>query len=71
MNELQKTITQLEQEMGKQPCQIMPLSWLLGLGSIFVVEPECAIWTSVAISCNWPLAYVIAALGLAGTGVAS
>ena len=73
MNELHQTITQLEQEMGKQLAgQIMPLSWLLGLGSIFVVGAGMLLSGLLLPSVvTGPLAYVIAALGLAGTGVAS
>ncbi len=73
LNELHQTITQLEQEMGKQlASQVMPLSWLLGLGSIFVVGAGMLLSGLLLPSVvTGPLAYVIAALGLAGTGVAS
>ena len=73
MTELHQTITQLEQEMSKQlASQVMPLSWLLGLGSIFVVGAGMLLSGLLLPSVvTGPLAYVIAALGLAGTGVAS
>lgn len=73
MTELQQTITQLEQEMSKQlASQVMPLNWLLGLGSIFVIGSGMLLSGLLLPSVvTGPLAYVIAALGLAGTGVAS
>lgn len=73
VTELHQTITQLEQEMSKQlASQVMPLSWLLGLGSIFVVGAGMLLSGLLLPSvATGPLAYVIAALGLAGTGVAS
>tara|TARA_E500000081_G_scaffold155054_1_gene194159 strand:- start:237 stop:3551 length:3315 start_codon:yes stop_codon:yes gene_type:complete len=73
MTELHRTITQLEQEMSKQlASQVMPLSWLLGLGSIFVVGAGMLLsGLLLPAVVTGPLAYVIAALGLAGTGVAS
>ena len=71
--ELHQTIKQLEQEMSKQlASQVMPLSWLLGLGSIFVVGSGMLLsGILLPAVATGPLAYVIAALGLAGTGVAS
>ena len=73
VTELHQTIKQLEQEMSKQlASQVMPLSWLLGLGSIFVVGAGMLLSGLLLPSvATGPLAYVIAALGLAGTGVAS
>ena len=73
VTELHQTIKQLEQEMNKQlASQVMPLSWLLGLGSIFVVGSGMLLSGLLLPSvATGPLAYVIAALGLAGTGVAS
>jgi len=73
VTELHQTIKQLEQEMSKQlASQVMPLSWILGLGSIFVVGAGMLLSGLLLPSvATGPLAYVIAALGLAGTGVAS
>jgi uncharacterized protein YhaN len=73
VTEIHQTIKQLEQEMSKQlASQVMPLSWLLGLGSIFVVGAGMLLSGLLLPSvATGPLAYVIAALGLAGTGVAS
>ena len=73
VTELHQTIQQLEQEMSKQlTSQVMPLSWLLGLGSIFVVGSGMLLsGLLLPAVATGPLAYVIAALGLAGTGVAS
>lgn len=73
VTELHQTIKQLEQEMSKQlASQVMPLSWLLGLGSIFVVGSGMLLsGLLLPAVATGPLAYVIAALGLAGTGVAS
>ena len=73
VTELQQTIAQLENELGKQLAgQVMPLSWILGLGSIFVVGAAMLLSGLLLPSvATGPLAYVIAALGLAGTGVAS
>jgi len=73
VTELQQTIAQLEKEMGNQLAgQVMPLTWILGLGSIFVVGAAMLLSGLLLPSVvTGPLAYVIAALGLAGTGVAS
>ena len=53
VTELHQTIKQLEQEMNKQlASQVMPLSWLLGLGSIFVVGSGMLLsGPTVAVSC--------------------
>ncbi len=73
VTELQQTITLLEKEMKTQLVgQVMPLTWILGLGSIFVVGAGMLLSGLLLPSvATGPLAYVIAALGLAGTGVAS
>ncbi len=73
VEELQATTAQLEREMGRQlEGQVLPMNWLLGLGGVFVVGAGMLLsGLLLPAVVTGPLAYVIAALGLAGTGVAS
>ena len=73
VEELQATATQLEREMGRQlEGQVLPMNWLLGLGGVFVVGAGMLLsGLLLPAIVTGPLAYAIAALGLAGTGVAS
>jgi uncharacterized protein YhaN len=73
LDELKQTTARLEQEMGRQlTAQVLPLGWLLGLGGVFVVGAGMLLsGLLLPAVVTGPLAYVIAALGLAGTGIAS
>lgn len=73
LDDLKKTTLRLEQEMGRQlTAQVLPLGWLLGLGGVFVVGAGMLLsGLLLPAIVTGPLAYVIAALGLAGTGIAS
>jgi len=73
VEELQETTGQLEREMGRQvEGQVLPMNWLLGLGGVFVVGAGMLLsGLLLPAVATGPLAYAIAALGLAGTGVAS
>lgn len=73
VEELRETTLQLEREMGRQlEGQVLPMNWLLGLGGVFVVGAGMLLSGLLLPEVvTGPLAYAIAALGLAGTGVAS
>lgn len=73
VEELQATTAQLEREMGRQlEGQVLPMNWLLGLGGVFVVGAGMLLsGLLLPAMVTGPMAYVMAALGLAGTGVAS
>ena len=73
VEELQATTAQLEREMGRQlEGQVLPMNWLLGLGGVFVVGAGMLLsGLLLPAVVTGPLAYVMAALGLAGTSVAS
>ena len=73
LDELKQTTGRLEQEMAQQlTAQVLPLGWLVGLGAVFVVGAGMLLsGLLLPTVVTGPLAYVIAALGLAGTGIAS
>ena len=73
LDNLKQTTVRLEQELGRQlTAQVLPMGWLLGLGGVFVVGAGMLLsGLLLPATATGPLAYVIAALGLAGTGIAS
>ena len=71
--ELDRSIARLDQEVAQQlQGQLLPLSWLIPLGAVFVTGAGMLLSGLLLPSTvTGPLAYALAALGLAGTGVAS
>ena len=71
--ELDRSLTKLEKEMlFHRDTQLIPIGWLLGLGFVFVIGAGmllAGIFLPATITGS--LAYCLAALGLAGTGLAS
>jgi uncharacterized protein YhaN len=71
--ELDRSIARLDQEVAQHlQGQLLPLSWLIPLGAVFVTGAAMLLSGLLLPSTvTGPLAYALAALGLAGTGVAS
>ncbi len=71
--ELDQACRRLESELGAQAeGQLMPLGWMLGLGAVFVLGAGMLLSGLLLPSAvTGPAAYALAALGLAGTGLAS
>jgi len=71
--ELDRSIARLDQEVAQHlQGQLLPLSWLIPLGAVFVTGAGMLLSGLLLPSTvTGPLAYALAALGLAGTGVAS
>ena len=71
--ELDRSLGRLEKEMATHlEGQLIPVEWLLGLGAMFVLGSALllsGLFLPAAVTGS--LAYAMAALGLAGTGVAS
>jgi recombinational DNA repair ATPase RecF len=73
LGELERTVGRLEREVGDSLTgQLIPVPWLVGLGALFVIGAGMLLsGLLLPQSVTGSLAYAIAALGLAGTGVAS
>jgi len=71
--DLDRSIARLDQEVAEHlQGQLLPLSWLIPLGAVFVTGAGMLLSGLLLPSTvTGPLAYALAALGLAGTGVAS
>jgi uncharacterized protein YhaN len=73
VDELDDSLTNLEREVAhSMEGQLLPLGWLIPLGALFVVGAGMLLsGLLLPASVTGSLAYAIAALGLAGTGLAS
>jgi uncharacterized protein YhaN len=71
--DLDKSLVRLEGELGTQvDSQLIPVPWLVGLGAVFVIGATMLLsGLFLPTSVTGSMAYALAALGLAGTGVAS
>jgi len=71
--ELDKSIARLEQEVAQHAeGQLIPVGWLLALGAMFATGAGMLLsGLLLPATVTGPLAYALAALGLAGTGLAS
>ncbi len=73
VTELDKALAQLDRDVALHlKGQLIPLEWLLGLGGVFVTSAALilsGLFLPAAVTGS--LAYVMAALGLVGTGMAS
>jgi uncharacterized protein YhaN len=71
--DLDRSIARLDHEVAEHlQGQLLPLSWLIPLGAVFVTGAGMLLSGLLLPSTvTGPLAYALAALGLAGTGVAS
>jgi uncharacterized protein YhaN len=73
VTDLDRTVARLEREVGESLTgQLIPVPWLVGLGALFVIGAGMLLsGLLLPASVTGSLAYAIAALGLAGTGLAS
>jgi uncharacterized protein YhaN len=71
--DLDKSLVRLEGELSAQvESQLIPVPWLVGLGAVFVIGATMLLsGLFLPGSVTGSMAYALAALGLAGTGVAS
>ena len=71
--ELERSITRLESELGVERAgQLIPIGWLVGLGVVFMIGAGMLLsGLLLPADITGSLAYAMAALGLAGTGLAS
>jgi uncharacterized protein YhaN len=71
--ELDKSIARLEHELAQHAeGQLIPVGWLLALGAMFATGAGMLLsGLLLPAAVTGPLAYALAALGLAGTGLAS
>ena len=71
--ELEHSITRLESELGVERAgQLIPIGWLVGLGAVFMIGAGMLLsGLLLPTEITGSLAYAMAALGLAGTGLAS
>jgi uncharacterized protein YhaN len=71
--ELDQSITRLEREVAASlEGQLLPIPWLVGLGTLFVTGAGMLLsGLLLPADVTGSLAYALAALGLAGTGLAS
>jgi uncharacterized protein YhaN len=71
--DLDRTVARLEREAAASlEGQLIPVPWLVGLGALFVIGAGMLLsGLLLPASVTGSLAYAMAALGLAGTGVAS
>ena len=71
--ELDKSIARLDREFAQHmEGQLIPVGWLLALGAMFVTGAGMLLsGLLLPATVTGPLAYALAALGLAGTGLAS
>ena len=71
--DLDKSITRIDQEvLHLMEGQLIPLGWLVALGAVFVTGAGMLLsGLLLPQTVTGPLAYALAALGLAGTGLAS
>ncbi|MFM1904405.1 MAG: hypothetical protein RLZZ440_2305 [Planctomycetota bacterium] len=68
-----RTVVRLEQDMAEHmEAQLIPIPWLVGLGALFVIGTGMLLSGSLLPrEVTGAMAYAMAALGLAGAGVAS
>ncbi len=73
LKDLDESLVSLEHEVNRHmEGQLLPLGWLIPLGGLFVVGAAMLLsGLLLPTSVTGSLAYAIAALGIAGTGVAS
>ena len=71
--ELDRTVVRLERDMAEHmEAQLIPIPWLVGLGALFVIGTGMLLSGSLLPrEVTGAMAYAMAALGLAGAGVAS
>ncbi|MFM8891684.1 MAG: AAA family ATPase, partial [Planctomycetia bacterium] len=71
--ELDRSIARIDREVAQHTeGQLIPVGWLLGLGAVFVMGAGLLLsGLLLPATVTGPLAYALAALGLAGTGLAS
>jgi uncharacterized protein YhaN len=71
--EIDRTLVRLEQDMAEHmEAQLIPIPWLVGLGALFVIGTGMLLsGTLLPREVTGAMAYAMAALGLAGAGVAS
>jgi hypothetical protein len=71
--DLEKSITRIDNEVVHlMEGQLIPLGWLIALGAVFVTGAGMLLsGLLLPATVTGPLAYALAALGLAGTGLAS
>ncbi len=71
--EADRTVVRLEQDMAEHmEAQLIPIPWLVGLGALFVIGTGMLLSGSLLPrEVTGAMAYAMAALGLAGAGVAS
>ncbi len=73
LTEADRTVARLEQDMAEHmEAQLIPIPWLVGLGALFVIGTGMLLSGSLLPrEVTGAMAYAMAALGLAGAGVAS
>jgi uncharacterized protein YhaN len=71
--EIERTVLRLERDMAEHmEAQLIPIPWLVGLGALFVIGTGMLLSGSLLPrEVTGAMAYAMAALGLAGVGVAS
>jgi len=71
--ELDRSLARLDKELAEHVGgQLLPVPWLLALGAVFVTGAALLLsGLLLPATVTGPLAYALAALGLAGTGLAS
>jgi hypothetical protein len=71
--ELDRSLARLDKELAEHVGgQLLPVPWLLALGAVFVTGAALLLsGLLLPAAVTGPLAYALAALGLAGTGLAS
>jgi len=71
--ELDKALARIDREVAaSREAQLLPVGWLIGLGAVFVLGAGMLLsGLLLPTAVTGSLAYALAALGLAGTGLAS
>jgi uncharacterized protein YhaN len=71
--ELDKALARIDREVAaSREAQLLPVGWLIGLGAVFVLGAGMLLsGLLLPAAVTGSLAYALAALGLAGTGLAS
>jgi len=73
LTELDKALARIDREVAaSREAQLLPVGWLIGLGAVFVLGAGMLLsGLLLPTAVTGSLAYALAALGLAGTGLAS
>jgi len=73
LGELDKALARIDREVvASREAQLLPVGWLIGLGAVFVLGAGMLLsGLLLPAAVTGSLAYALAALGLAGTGLAS